>query len=68
MALDESVNEGDTVVEVKDLKFVIDKDAARYLQGCVVDYVKSWRGAGFTIKNPNDTGGCSACGDKGSCS
>ncbi|MEW6726067.1 MAG: HesB/IscA family protein [Bacillota bacterium] len=67
MALDESVNPNDTLVEINDLKFVVDSEAAKALRGCVVDYVTSWRGAGFTIKNPNDTGGCAGCGDKGTC-
>ncbi|MBO8127792.1 MAG: hypothetical protein H0Z39_01120 [Peptococcaceae bacterium] len=52
MALEESKREDDTLVEAGDLRFIIDKDAMRYLSGATVDYRESFLGGGFTIKGP----------------
>ena len=44
------------------LVVTIDKMSVPYLQGAVVDFVDSIDKQGFTIDNPNASGGC-ACGD-----
>jgi len=46
------------VVEIDGLKFVADREAARYLSGAVIDYGRSWFGSGFTIRGTHE-GSCS---------
>lgn len=40
---------------------VIDPQSASYLKGSTVDYIEDFRGAGFSVVNPNASGGC-GCG------
>ncbi len=66
---DES-RDGDTTVEIGDLKVLVDQQSAPHLKGATVDFVEDERGSGFTVDNPNapapsscgDSGGCSGCG------
>ncbi|KUK41908.1 MAG: Iron-sulfur cluster assembly accessory protein [Clostridia bacterium 62_21] len=46
------------MVEIDGLKFVADREAARYLSGAVIDYGRSWFGSGFTIRGTHE-GSCS---------
>lgn len=61
MALDETINKDDKVVEVDGIKVVIDPMSAQYLTGAEVDFKSSLMGGGFSIKNPNATSTC-GCG------
>jgi iron-sulfur cluster assembly protein len=61
MALDENVEEDDTVFITQDVKVVIDGTSIRYIAGSTVDYVETGMGGGFKVENPNATGGC-GCG------
>jgi len=53
--------EGDTVIETGGIEVVVDPQSAQYLKDAKVDYVEDFRGAGFSVTNPNATGGC-GCG------
>ena len=51
----------DTVLEQGGVTVVVDPQSANYLRGSKVNYVEDFRGAGFSVENPNSTGGC-GCG------
>ncbi|HUM01262.1 MAG TPA: iron-sulfur cluster insertion protein ErpA [Thermoanaerobaculia bacterium] len=51
----------DHVVKTRDIEVVVDPASASKLQGATVDFVEDFRGAGFSVENPNATGGC-GCG------
>jgi iron-sulfur cluster insertion protein len=53
--------EGDAVIETGGIEVVVDPQSAQYLKDAKVDYVEDFRGAGFSVTNPNSTGGC-GCG------
>ena len=53
--------EGDTVIQTGGIEVVVDPQSAQYLKDAQVDYVEDFRGAGFSVTNPNATGGC-GCG------
>lgn len=44
-----------------DVKVVVDPQSMRFLKGSTVDFVDGFQSSGFTVKNPNATGGC-GCG------
>jgi iron-sulfur cluster assembly protein len=54
--------EGDTVSVQHGVTLRIDRQSALYLAGAVVDWKESLEASGFSIDNPNSTGGC-ACGE-----
>ncbi len=58
---DESLNEGDTVVENGEVKLLIDPMSYQYLVGAEIDYTESLQGSQFVIRNPNATTTC-GCG------
>ena len=51
----------DHVVKARDIEVLVDPASAAKLQGATVDFVEDFRGAGFSVDNPNATGGC-GCG------
>jgi iron-sulfur cluster insertion protein len=53
--------EADTVIQTGGIEVVVDPQSAQYLKDAQVDYVEDFRGAGFSVTNPNATGGC-GCG------
>ena len=53
--------EGDNVMELGGITVVVDPQSVGYLKDSTVDYVEDFRGAGFSVTNPNATGGC-GCG------
>jgi iron-sulfur cluster insertion protein len=53
--------ENDTVLETGGVTVVVDPQSAPYLKDAKVDYVEDFRGAGFSVTNPQSTGGC-GCG------
>jgi iron-sulfur cluster assembly accessory protein len=59
---DERQIDGDVVSEFGTVQVVTDKMSAPYLMGAKVDFVDTIEKSGFTIDNPNASGGC-ACGD-----
>ena len=53
--------DGDAVMEQGGITVLVDPMSAQYLKDATVDYVEDFRGAGFSVTNPNATGGC-GCG------
>ena len=53
--------EDDNVLETGGVTVVVDPQSATYLRESTVDYVEDFRGAGFSVTNPQATGGC-GCG------
>ena len=58
---DETVNEGDTVVEKEGVCLLIDPMSFQYLTGAEIDYKEGLEGAHFVIRNPNASTTC-GCG------
>jgi len=56
------IKPADMVIEEKGLTIVIDPIASLYIFGTVIDYEDTPLKAGFTFKNPNETGRC-GCGE-----
>jgi iron-sulfur cluster assembly accessory protein len=62
MALEESANAEDTIIEVEQLKIYVDPHSAPLLEGVTVDFLDSMEGSGFKFDNPNATNSC-GCGN-----
>ena len=58
---DESVSDGDTVVEKEGVRLLIDPMSIQYLTGAEIDYSEGLEGAQFVIRNPNAQTTC-GCG------
>jgi iron-sulfur cluster assembly accessory protein len=54
--------DGDVVTDFGGVNVVVDRMSNPYLLGASVDFVDTIEKQGFTIDNPNATGGC-ACGE-----
>src|SRR5207237_2246101 len=59
---DERSLDGDVVTDFGGVNVVVDRMSNPYLLGATVDFVDTIEKQGFTIDNPNATGGC-ACGE-----
>ncbi|WP_018860691.1 MULTISPECIES: iron-sulfur cluster insertion protein ErpA [unclassified Thioalkalivibrio] len=58
---DETIGEGDTVVENGGVTLLIDPMSFQYLVGAEIDYTEGLEGAQFVIRNPNASTTC-GCG------
>lgn len=58
---DESINDGDTVIEKNGVTMVVDGMSLQYLVGGRVDYIEGLEGSRFLVTNPNATATC-GCG------
>jgi iron-sulfur cluster insertion protein len=58
---DESINDGDTVVEKEGVTLLVDPMSFQYLTGAEIDYTEGLEGAQFVIRNPNAVTTC-GCG------
>jgi iron-sulfur cluster insertion protein len=58
---DETVGDGDTVIENGGVTLLIDPMSFQYLAGAEIDYSEGLEGAQFVIRNPNATTTC-GCG------
>ena len=58
---DENEEEGDTCVETRGVKLLVDPMSFQYLAGAEIDYKEDLEGAQFVIRNPNATTTC-GCG------
>ena len=58
---DESITDGDTVIEKGGVKLLIDPMSFQYLVGGEIGYTEGLEGAQFVIRNPNATTTC-GCG------
>jgi iron-sulfur cluster assembly accessory protein len=54
-------HDDDNVIEQGGITVLVDPQSAGYLKDAVVNYIEDFRGAGFSVENPNSTGGC-GCG------
>ncbi len=52
---------GDSTFTQDGVKVFVDPKSLLYMDGSVLDYIESLQGAGFTIRNPMQSGGC-GCG------
>ena len=52
----------DNVIDVGNIKILIDPKSSIYLKGVVLDYQDGLQGKGFVFKNPNATNTC-GCGE-----
>lgn len=57
--------DGDIVESQHGIEIRLDQMSAPYMQGAVIDWKESLEASGFSIENPNASGGC-ACGDSAS--
>lgn len=60
-SFDETVNDGDIVVDNAGVSLVIDPMSYQYLVGAEIDYKEGLEGAQFVVSNPNATTTC-GCG------
>ena len=58
---DESVGDGDTMIEKGGVRLLVDPMSFQYLAGAEIDYTEDLQGAQFVIRNPNATTTC-GCG------
>ena len=58
---DEISNDDDFIVDKDGVKFLVDTMSYQYLVGAEIDYIDSFEGSQFTIKNPNAKTTC-GCG------
>src|SRR5438309_11950381 len=61
MALDDSVMEGDSLMEFDGIRVLLDSESLAFIEGSQIDYVDSLMGAGFTVNHPNAVSTC-GCG------
>lgn len=54
--------EGDNILVVDDLNFLMDRKSAIYLKGIQLDHRAGLQGKGFVFQNPNATSTC-GCGE-----
>ncbi len=69
MSMERESQQGDTVMTMDGLSFLVDEDSAPFLDEATIDYMEDFPRAGFVISNPNfSSGGCGggcACGNGG---
>jgi len=65
-AFDDKRDDDQVIGGQGDVEILIDPQSAPYLVDSVVDFVEDLRGSGFTVQNPNASGGC-GCGSSFSC-
>lgn len=58
MALDESIDENDKVVEVGGIRFIYNSGLTPYMDDLQIGYTDSWLGKGFKISHRGMKGGC----------
>ena len=58
---DDEIDETDTVIEIDELKFLVDGMSYPYLMHAEIDYKSDLEGARFVVRNPNVKATCS-CG------
>ena len=59
---DERSLDGDVELDLNGVPVVVDRMSAPYLGGATIDFIDTIEQQGFTIDNPNASGGC-ACGN-----
>ncbi len=62
LGFDAESKEGDTILELNDVKLFVDGKSLFYLTGTELDFSSGLNGKGFLFNNPNATKTC-GCGD-----
>ena len=62
LAFDDRMREGDTTIEIGDVRVVVDDKSALYLVGTTLDFVDTLQESGFKMVNPNAKTTC-GCGE-----
>jgi iron-sulfur cluster assembly protein len=62
LAFDDRVREGDTTVEARGVRVIVDEKSALYLVGTTLDFVDTLQETGFQMRNPNAKTTC-GCGE-----
>jgi iron-sulfur cluster assembly protein len=62
LGFDAEQKEGDTVIEVNDVRLYVDGKSLFYLTGTELDFTDGLDGKGFVFNNPNATKTC-GCGE-----
>ena len=62
LSIDSEAKEDDMVVEVEDVRIVVDKKSKLFLHGLTLDYTTGLNGKGFIFSNPNAKATC-GCGE-----
>ncbi|MCB0327337.1 MAG: iron-sulfur cluster assembly accessory protein, partial [Bdellovibrionales bacterium] len=57
----DDVQEEDNIVDARGVRLLIDPYSAPFIKSSVIDYYEDFRGAGFSVKNPNAKSTC-GCG------
>jgi iron-sulfur cluster assembly protein len=62
LSFDNTKKDGDKAIESKGIKLVMSPESFKFMNGAVIDYIDSLKGAGFKIDNPNVNRSCK-CGE-----
>ena len=62
LGFDAKANEGDTTLELKGIKLIVDGKSLFYLSGTKLDFTDGLNGKGFVFDNPNASKTC-GCGE-----
>lgn len=63
MSMERESQQGDMVMTMEGLNFLMDEDSAPFLEEATIDYMEDFPRAGFVISNPNfSSGGCGSGG------
>jgi iron-sulfur cluster assembly protein len=62
MNFDESSKDGDTIIEINDVRLFVDGKSLFYLSGTELDFSDGLNGRGFVFNNPNAAKTC-GCGE-----
>jgi len=68
MSIEEEVKEDDFVIDIDNIKVLVDSESAPLVEGAQIDYIDGLMRSGFVISNPNveaSAGGGCACGGGG---
>ena len=65
MSMEQDSQQGDTVMTLDGLNFLVDEDSAPFLEEATIDYMEDFPRAGFVISNPNFSSGGCGCGAGG---
>ena len=65
MSMERESQQGDTVMTLDGLSFLVDEDSAPFLEEATIDYMEDVPQAGFVISNPNFSSGGCGCGAGG---
>jgi iron-sulfur cluster assembly protein len=58
MSIAEAAEDTDQIVDLDEVRVVIDKDSVPMISGAEIDYVEDLMKSGFTIHNPNAVSSC----------